>query len=77
MTSSVSKKIGGEYGEVRATIDVEKLNTYLANLNTGTIQTPVTIKQFKVSIANGIGTFADDFQFGQVTNHLVFSHPPH
>ena len=62
MSSSVSKKVGGEYGEVRATIDVEKLNTYLANLNTGTIQTPlVTIEQFKVSIANGIGTFADDF----------------
>lgn len=61
MTSSVSKKIGGEYGEVRSTIDVEKLNTYLANLNTGTILTPVAIKQFKVSIANDIGTFADDF----------------
>ena len=62
MSSSVSKKVGGEYGEIRATIDVEKLNTYLANLNTGTIQTPlVTIEQFKVSIANGIGTFADDF----------------
>jgi hypothetical protein len=45
-----SNKIGGEYGEVRATIDVGKLNTYLANLNTGTIQTPVTIKQFKVSM---------------------------
>ena len=51
MTSSASKKIGGEYGKVRATIDVEKLNTYLANLNTGTIQTPlVTIKQFKVRL---------------------------
>ena len=50
MTSSASK-IGGEYGKVRATIDVEKLNTYLANLNTGTIQTPlVTIKQFKVRL---------------------------
>ena len=62
MSSSVSKKVGGEYGEIRATIDVEKLNTYLANLNAGTIQTPlVTIEQFKVSIANGIGTFADDF----------------
>ena len=62
MSSSVSKKVGGEYGEIRATIDVEKLNTYLANLNTGTIRTPlVTIEQFKVSIANGIGTFADDF----------------
>lgn len=52
MSSSVSKKIGGEYGEVRATIDVEKLNTYLADLNTGTIQTPVTIKQFKFGQSN-------------------------
>lgn len=41
------KKIGGEYGQVRANIDTTKLNEYLAK-HVGVIQTPVDIKQFKV-----------------------------
>ena len=45
MTSS--KKIGGEYGEVRANIDSGKLNAYLA-AHVPAIATPVDIKQFKV-----------------------------
>ncbi|KAF8161334.1 kinase-like domain-containing protein [Crassisporium funariophilum] len=39
-------KIGGEYGEVRASIDIEKLNAYLAKYTPG-IKTPVDVKQFK------------------------------
>lgn len=44
-----SKKIGGEYGEVRAAIDVTSLDTYLAS-STPSIKTPVSVKQFKVSL---------------------------
>lgn len=42
------KKIGGEYGKIRAIIDVERLNAYLSE-NVKTIKTPVDVKQFKVS----------------------------
>jgi len=41
------KKIGGEYGEIRASIDVDSLNAYLAKQTPG-IKTPVNVKQFKV-----------------------------
>ena len=41
------KKIGGDYGEVRANIDVAALNTYLAR-NAPRIRAPVDVKQFKV-----------------------------
>lgn len=41
------KKIGGEYGKVRANIDIDKLNTYLAK-NVTAVNTPVDVKQFKV-----------------------------
>lgn len=49
MTSG-PKKIGGEYGEVRASINLDNLNTYLSKhtLSTG-IKTPIDIKQFKVN----------------------------
>ena len=46
-SSSKPKKIGGEYGEIRANIDVDKLNTYLAR-HVKVVKTPVTVKQFKV-----------------------------
>lgn len=39
--------LGGEYGDVRARIDNDKLNAYLAN-NVPALTVPVTIKQFKV-----------------------------
>ena len=53
MSSSGSKpkKIGGEYGEIRANIDVDKLNTYLAR-NVKVVKTPVAVKQFKVCEEN-------------------------
>ena len=42
-------KIGGEVGEVRANIDADKLNDYIAR-HVKAIQAPVSIKQFKVSV---------------------------
>ena len=42
-----NKKIGGEYGEVRANIDGDKLNAYL-KAHVPVVATPVAIKQFKV-----------------------------
>lgn len=41
------KKIGGEYGKVRAIIDMPRLNAYLAK-HVEAINTPVEVKQFKV-----------------------------
>lgn len=46
-SESPAKKIGGEYGKVRANIDVEKLNAYLAK-NVKAIKGPVDVQQFKV-----------------------------
>ncbi|RDB24710.1 Acyl-CoA dehydrogenase family member 11 [Hypsizygus marmoreus] len=51
MSSAAPKKIGGEYGEVRANIDVSKLNAYLAKQAPG-IKTPVDVKQFKFGQSN-------------------------
>ncbi|KAF9529729.1 protein kinase subdomain-containing protein PKL/CAK/ACAD [Crepidotus variabilis] len=48
---SPQKKVGGEYGEVRASIDVEKLDAYLAKHTPG-IKTPVDVKQFKFGQSN-------------------------
>ncbi|KAF8520271.1 kinase-like protein [Hysterangium stoloniferum] len=42
------QQVGGEYGEVRANIDVEKLNEYLSS-HVAAVRTPVGLKQFKVS----------------------------
>ncbi|KAF7968618.1 hypothetical protein HWV62_30011 [Athelia sp. TMB] len=42
------QKIGGEYGEVRANIDVHKLNAYL-DKHVKAIKTPVDVKQFKAT----------------------------
>lgn len=46
-SSSTTKRIGGEYGSVRASFDVESLNAYLEK-NVQEIKTPVNVKQFKV-----------------------------
>ena len=46
---NANKKIGGEYGEVRANIDAVKLNAYL-KAHVPVVATPVDIKQFKVRI---------------------------
>ena len=52
--ASSSKKIGGEYGEVRANIDVGKLNKYLKE-SVREVHAPVAVKQFKVRFLNFIG----------------------
>ncbi|EPQ55193.1 APH-domain-containing protein [Gloeophyllum trabeum ATCC 11539] len=49
--SKSSSKIGGEYGEVRATIDVNKLNAYLKD-KVPRVKAPVDVKQFKFGQSN-------------------------
>jgi len=56
--SEPSPKVGGEYGEIRASIDIDALNIYLAK-NTPGIKTPVDVKQFKVWLL--IGFYKDLF----------------
>ncbi|KAI5120279.1 hypothetical protein M0805_005336 [Coniferiporia weirii] len=46
MSSSSLKQIGGEYGEVRANIDVGRLNAYFSE-HVKAIKSPVVVKQFK------------------------------
>ena len=46
-SSSNSKQVGGEYGEVRATFDVSSLNAYLKE-SVKRVKAPVQVKQFKV-----------------------------
>ena len=45
--TSSTRPAGGEYGDVRTSIDVVKLNAYLAN-SVPAATVPVSIKQFKV-----------------------------
>lgn len=50
MSDGTSKnQIGGEYGNIRASINVDHLNVYLAK-STPSIKTPVDVKQFKVRV---------------------------
>ncbi|EKM53394.1 uncharacterized protein PHACADRAFT_259746 [Phanerochaete carnosa HHB-10118-sp] len=49
--SAVSKKIGGEIGEVRASIDIASLNAYIER-DVPAIRVPVTVKQFKFGQSN-------------------------
>ncbi|KAJ3572099.1 hypothetical protein NP233_g3308 [Leucocoprinus birnbaumii] len=49
--STPEKKIGGEYGEIRASINVENLNAYLTK-HTPSIKAPVDVKQFKFGQSN-------------------------
>ena len=59
-SSNPGQTIGGEYGEVRANIDVDRLNKYLDN-HVKEVVAPVEVKQFKVSdgiifiVMSGIG----------------------
>ncbi|KAI0645215.1 kinase-like protein [Trametes meyenii] len=48
---SSSSKIGGEYGEVRASIDAGRLNAYLT-AHVPAVKAPVDIKQFKFGQSN-------------------------
>lgn len=47
MADIAPKQTGGGYGNIRATIDVDKLNAYLAK-NASAIKAPVDVKQFTV-----------------------------
>lgn len=49
MTKPTTEKIGGEFGDVRASIDLEKLNAYL-EAHVPEVTAPVTVKQFKVCV---------------------------
>jgi hypothetical protein len=40
--------MGGEYGEIRASIDINNLNAYLSK-HIPSVKVPVDVKQFKVS----------------------------
>jgi len=51
MSGRQPQKIGGDYGEIRASIDVQKLESYLAS-NVKVIRTPVDVKQFKFGQSN-------------------------
>ncbi|GBE80739.1 kinase-like domain-containing protein [Sparassis latifolia] len=46
-----STKVGGEYGPVRANIDVDRLNAYLSQ-HVEAIHAPVDVKQFKFGQSN-------------------------
>ena len=47
------KKVGGEIGEVRSAIDIEKLNAYI-EAQVPAIKAPVAVKQFKVRYTLGL-----------------------
>ena len=49
MTKSTTEKIGGEFGDVRAAIDVEKLSAYL-QAHVPEVAAPVTVKRFRVRL---------------------------
>ncbi|KAL7280633.1 kinase-like protein [Trametes coccinea BRFM310] len=49
--SSRVKRTGGEYGEMRASIDVTRLNAY-CKAGVPAIETPVVVKQFKSGLSN-------------------------
>ncbi|KAJ7270043.1 kinase-like domain-containing protein [Mycena haematopus] len=49
--SNDKPKIGGEFGEVRANIDVDTLTTYLLK-NVKTLRGPIDVKQFKFGQSN-------------------------
>jgi aminoglycoside phosphotransferase (APT) family kinase protein len=51
MSHESRKKIGGEYGKVRANIDVAKLNEYLVS-NVPSMKLPIDVKQFKFGQSN-------------------------
>ncbi len=69
---SSQKKFGGEYGEVRASIDIDNLNTYLAH-NTPGIETPIKVKQFKVRtyLLQFYHKYLTEPKFGQVFKQAI------
>ena len=78
MSKPTAKKIGGEYGDVRATIDLQKLNAYLESC-VPEIAAPVTVKQFKVctqalSPLQLVFLLLCSIQFGQVRSGDLLSY---
>ncbi|KAG1830153.1 kinase-like domain-containing protein [Suillus variegatus] len=51
MTDSAPKSTGGEYGAMRANIDIKKLNTYL-EVHVPVVAIPVQVQQFKFGQSN-------------------------
>ncbi|KIK22711.1 hypothetical protein PISMIDRAFT_679912 [Pisolithus microcarpus 441] len=51
MSGDTSKRIGGEYGTIRAAFDVDKLNAYLKT-HVPAVTPPVAVKQFKFGQSN-------------------------
>ena len=69
MPRSTTEKVGGEYGDVRALINIEKLNAYI-EAHVPEVAAPVGVKQFKVRQGVASSTTAGLrlcwIQFGQV-----------
>jgi hypothetical protein len=61
MSGSAPKKIGGEYGAMRANVDIQKLNTYL-KLHVPVVAAPVEVQQFKVRSHSIEGRLQVDWQ---------------
>ncbi|KAG2366201.1 kinase-like domain-containing protein [Suillus spraguei] len=51
MPGSAPKSIGGEYGAMRANVDIQKLNTYL-KLHVPVVAAPIQVQQFKFGQSN-------------------------
>ncbi|KAG0708611.1 kinase-like domain-containing protein [Suillus ampliporus] len=51
MSDNAPKSIGGEYGAIRANVDIQKLNTYLKT-HVPVVATPVQVQQFKFGQSN-------------------------
>jgi hypothetical protein len=47
MSNGSPKRVGGEYGELHANIDIDKLNAYLV-AHVSVVSSPVDVQQFKV-----------------------------
>ena len=73
---ATEKRIGGEYGDVRGAIDVEKLNAYL-HAHVPEVAGPVTVQQFKVCprVVSfvAVGLRLCRVQFGQVCSGNPFT----
>lgn len=49
MASNDTKKVGGEFGDIRSALDVGKLEAYIG-ANVPEITVPLEVKQFKVRL---------------------------
>lgn len=55
------KRIGGDFGAIRADIDIGKLNTYL-KAHVPVVSAPVQVQQFKVRLSPLFETLQVDWQ---------------